>query len=225
MGPRYEHPVWKSCGSKLHSCRCSFRVRHFHNLPVLMVFTGLRICQNDVLQVGARVVSSSTSLPVVEGGCHAPTDPQRGRCVRKRIEAPGLFDENVLWRFTGETSAYILRGPKFGWAPVPCWFWCWNWHRGPIFSGKGIESDRDRHPFSRGFHPEVGAGRRGEGLSQLEHVNFRAHEIPWVPPATQPIARRKPQRKRATMPSARWGALTWQRSRPRKPLSNGLSQE
>ena len=179
-----------------------------------MVLTGLRICQNDVLQVGARVVSSSTWLLVVEGGCHTPTDPQRGRWVGKRRGPRPL--RWVLWRFTGETSAYILRGPQFGWAPVPCWFWCCSWHRGPIFSGKGIESDRDRHPFPRGFHPEVGAGRRGEGPSQLEHVNFRAHEIPSIPPATQPIARRKPQRKRATMPSTRRGVLTWQRARSRE---------
>ena len=53
----------KSDGSRLHSCGCSFRVYHFHNLPVPTVFTGLRICQNDVLQVGAREVSSGMSLP------------------------------------------------------------------------------------------------------------------------------------------------------------------
>ena len=52
----------KSDGSRLHSCGCSFRVYHFHNLPVPTVFTGLRICQNDVLQVGAREVSGM-SLP------------------------------------------------------------------------------------------------------------------------------------------------------------------
>ena len=74
-----------------------------------MVLTGLRICQNDVLQVGARVVSSSTWLLVVEGGCHTPTDPQRGRWVGKRRGPRPL--RWVLWRFTGETSAYILRGP------------------------------------------------------------------------------------------------------------------
>ena len=38
-------------------------VYHLHNLPVPTVFTGLRICQNNVLQVGAREVSSGMSLP------------------------------------------------------------------------------------------------------------------------------------------------------------------
>ena len=44
--------------------------------PSPCFFTELRI---DVLQVGAREVSSGMSLPVVEGGCHVPTHPQRGR--------------------------------------------------------------------------------------------------------------------------------------------------
>ena len=57
-------PVWKSDGSRLHSSGCSFRVYHFHNLLFPTVFTGLRICQNDVLPVGgAREVPSGMSLP------------------------------------------------------------------------------------------------------------------------------------------------------------------
>ena len=46
------------CGNRMvqdciDSCGCSFRVYHFHNVPVPTVLTGLRICQNDVLQGGS----------------------------------------------------------------------------------------------------------------------------------------------------------------------------
>ena len=74
-----------------------------------MVFTGLRICQNDVLQVGARVVSSSTSLPVVEGGC--PTDPQRGRCVGKRRGPRPLRWKRPLVVHWGNIRLYLAGPP------------------------------------------------------------------------------------------------------------------
>ena len=66
---------------------------HFHNLPLPTVFTGFRICRNDVLQGGAREVSSGMSLP--KAGRWA-------RCAAEHFWMTNfMYSRELLWSCVG----------------------------------------------------------------------------------------------------------------------------